>query len=147
MAATVTAFIFYNKFKEQLGLGQVALNGTDFVGQLLTSASNLTDQAISTLGSVTGTATGDNGTQAVANATFTAVSGAPSSSYAWDFDALVFTASTNTWTVKYLLIYQSLGVGTGLPVGYWQLVAADTEVTDGNTVTVTPNTTVFTMSG
>ena len=147
MAATVTAFIFYNKFKQQIGLGQVALNGADFVGQLLTSASNLTDQAMSTLSSITGTATGDNGTKALANATFTALSAAPSSTFVWDFDALVFTASTNTWTVKYLLIYQSLGVGTGLPVGYWQLVAADTEVTDGNTITVTPNTYAFSMSG
>lgn len=148
MAATVTAFIFYNKFKEQVGAGAVNLGAaTTFYAQLLTSASNCTDQAISTLSSVTGTATGDNGQKVLANNVWTALSAAPSSTQVWDWDAVVFTASTNTWTVKFCQVYMSIGVGTGLPIGYWQLVAADTEVTDGNTVTVTPNTNVFSMSG
>jgi hypothetical protein len=82
----------------------------------------------------------------LANLTWTALSAAPSSQFVWDSDALVWTAS-GTMTVKFAVFYMSLGAGTGLPIGFIQLVASDTEVTAGNTVTLTPNTYWFSMSG
>lgn len=150
MAATVTAFIFYHRFKQRLGAADCNMGAANFYMQLLTSATNCTDETLSTLASVTGTAGGLNAPQARAltNVQWTALSAAPSSTYVFTFDPLVFTASTNTWTVKFAQIYMSGAVlGSNILVGHWQLVAADTEVTDGNTVTVTPNTYAFSMSG
>lgn len=151
MVATVNSFTFYNKFKEQLGKKQVDLSLTaTFYAQLLGSASNCTDATLSTLGSVTGTVggTGYNGAQALQNVTYTAASAADAGTWLWDFDAIVFTASGGVISgVKYLQIYMSLGAGTGLPVGYWQLVTAATDVTENNTVTLTPNTYAFSLSG
>ena len=150
MAATVTAFRAYNRFKDRLGRGDVNLTAANFYGQLLTSASNCADLTLSTLASVTGTAAGANtpNGRALANVNWSAASAAPSEGYTFTFDAIVFTASTNTWTVKFMQVYMSGAVlGSNILVGYWQLVAADTEVTDGNTVTVTPNTNAFKLSG
>lgn len=151
MVATVNSFTFYNKFKQQLGLGAINLSAaTTFYAQLLSSASNVADATLSTLASVTGTCTGSGykGTKALTNVVWTAASAADAGTYRWDFDAIVFTASTGPISnVKYCQIYQSLGAGTGLPVGYWQLVTAETEVTENNTVTITPNTYCFSMSG
>lgn len=150
MTATTTAFIFFNKFKDQLGKGAVDLSAaTTFYATLYHSGANLsTDVQISTLTSITGTVIGAavSARRVLANLTWTALSAAPSSQFVWDSDALVWTAS-GTMTVKFAVFYMSLGAGTGLPIGFIQLVASDTEVTAGNTVTLTPNTYWFSMSG
>lgn len=150
MVATVNSFTFYNKVKEQLGLGNLNLSGADFLAQLLNSASNVADATLSTIASVTGTCTGSGyqGKKALSNVVWTAASASNAGEWRWDFDAIVFTAQTGPIAdVKYCQIYQSLGAGTGLPIGYWQLVTAETEVTENNTVTITPNTYVFSLSG
>lgn len=150
MAATVTGFVFFNKFKQQLMSGAVDLTTAGkYRCELHSSVANLsTDAQLSTWSSITGTTNGVVGSAArsLANLAATALSGAPSSGFAWDSDALVWTASA-TMTVKYAVFVMSLGAGTGLPVGYIQLVATDQEVTAGNTVTLTPNPYWFKLSG
>lgn len=150
MAATTTAFIFFNKFKQELGNGNVNLGAaTSFWAELHHSGSNLsTDTQLSTWTSITGTTSGIEGSAArqLANNAWSALSAAPSSQFTWASDAIVWTASA-TATVKFAVFVLSLGVGTGLPIGFIQLVAADQEVTAGNTVTLTPNTYWFRMSG
>ena len=139
MAATITAFIFFQKFKEQIGLGNIDLTSADTIKcSLHHSGCNVsTDLQISTIASVTGTASngGGNFPATLANVEWTSKSAAPGSVFAFDSDAIVITASGGTMTVKFAVFYYS-GV---CPIGYIQLTNSDTEVTDGNTVTITPN--------
>ena len=141
MAATVTAWIFFQKFKDQLGRAAVDLSAANTINcTLFHSGTNVsTDLQVSTISSVTGTA-GAQGPQPyqLANVEWTTGSAAPGSVYRFKSDAVVITASGGTMTVKFAVFWYSLGAGTGLPMGYIQLTNSDTEVTDGNTVTITP---------
>ncbi len=150
MAATNTAFIFFQNFVKRLGDGEIDLSGpaNRFYAQLHSSTAALaptSDQSAMT--SVVGTALGasTSSRRFLANTHWTALSAAETSAWVWDSDALVWTASA-TMTVKFAAFFMSAGVGTGYPIGYLGLVAADTEVTAGNTVTLTPNTYWFSMS-
>lgn len=150
MTATNTAFIFFQGFVKRLGDGDIDLSGpaNRFYAQLHSSAAGLSAGATpDTLASVIGTAAGasTSARRFLQNTHFTALSGAPTSAWVWDSDALVWTASA-TMTVKFAVFFMSLGAATAIPIGYLGLVAADTEVTAGNTVTLTPNTFWFSLS-
>lgn len=151
MAATNTSFIFFKSFMKRLGDGDIDLSGpaNRFYAQLHSSAANLSAGTdASTLASVAGSSQGPSTSirRYLANTHFTALSAeASGSAFVWDSDALVWTASA-TMTVKFAVFFMSAGAGTAYPIGYLGLVAADTEVTTGNTVTLTPNTYWFSMS-
>jgi len=152
MAATTTGFIFFNKFKKELGDGNVNLgNATTYNVELHSSGSNVsTDLQISTWTSITGTTNGVEGSASrqMANNAWSALSADPSSQFTWKSDAIIWTATSDAnMTVKFAVFVMSLGAGTGLPIGFIQLVANDQVVTAGNTVTLTPNTYWFRMSG
>ena len=152
MTATNTAFIFFNSFKQRLGAGDINLGNataSTFFAQLHHSGAGLSaDFDASTLGSVLGTVGGAEGSarRYLANVVWTALSGAPTSQHVWDSDALVWTAS-GTMTTKFATFWMSVAAGSAYPIGYIGLVAGDTEVTAGNTVTLTPNTYWFRLSG
>ena len=150
MVATNTSFVFFQSFVKRLGDGAIDLSGpaNRFYAQLHSSAANLSAGTdASTLASVAGSAAGAAGSvrRFLANTKFTALSAAETSAWVWDSDALVWTASA-TMTVKFAVFFMSAGAGTAYPVGYLGLVAADTEVTSGNTVALTPNPYWFSMS-
>jgi hypothetical protein len=150
MTATNTAFIFFQNFVKRLGDGEIDLSGpaNRFYAQLHSSAAGLTPAAdMSAMTSVTGTSSGisTSSRRFLANTHWTALSAAETSAWVWDSDALVWTAS-GTMTVKFAVFFMSAGAGTGYPIGYIGLTAGDTEVTAGNTVTLTPNTYWFSMS-
>ncbi len=150
MTATNTAFVFFQGFMKKLGDGIIDLSGpaNHFFAQLHSSAAGLSagsDPLL--LASVIGTTSGitTSSRRFLANCHFTALSGAPLSAVVWDSDALVWTAS-GTMTVKFAVFFMSLAADSALPMGYIGLVAADTEVTAGNTVTLTPNPYWFSIS-
>ncbi len=153
MAATNTAFIFFQSFVKRLGDGLIDLSCTAtgvtrFFAKLHSSAANLTPATdASTISSIAGEVVGATGSarRFLQNTHWTALSAAEVSAWVWDSDALVWTAST-TMTVKFAVFYMSVTANSGYPIGYLGLVAADTEVTAGNTVTLTPNTYWFSMS-
>lgn len=150
MAATNTAFIFFQNFLKRLGDGEIDLSGpaNHFFAQLHHSGANLsTGSDFSTLGSVGGSVDGATGSirRYLANVVWTALSASPSSAFVWDSDALVWTAS-GTMTTKFAVFFMSVAATSAYPIGYIGLVAADSEVTAGNTVTLTPNTYWFSMS-
>lgn len=149
MAATITGFVAFSNFMRQLGSGQVDLTSANTFRCILHhSGANLSsDTQLSTLTSIAGTTNGAEGSasRALANVAHSAISAAPISSFSWNSDALVWTASA-TMTVKFAVFYKSLTANSGLPMGYVQLVANDTEITAGQTVTLTPNPRWFTFS-
>ena len=150
MAATNTAFIFFQSFVKRLGDGAIDLSGpaNRFYAVLHSSAANLSAGTdASTVSSIAGTTSGisTSARRFLANTHFTALSAAETSAWVWDSDALVWTAS-GTMTVKFAVFFMSVAANTGYPVGYLGLVAADTEVTAGNTVTLTPNPYWFSLS-
>jgi hypothetical protein len=49
-------------------------------------------------------------------------------------------------TTKFAVFFMSVAADSAYPIGYIGLVGADSEVTAGNTVTLTPNTYWFSMS-
>jgi hypothetical protein len=153
MAATNTAFIFFQSFVKRLGDNLIDLSAsaaipTRFFAKLHSSTAGLTPATdASTITSITGEVLAILGSNRrfLTNCTWTALSAPEVSAFVWDSDQLVFTAS-NTATVKFCVFYMSTGANTGYPIGYIGLVAADTEVTSGNTITITPNTYWFSMS-
>ncbi len=152
MAATNTAFIFFNSFKRKLGEGSVNLGAANtFLAALHSSAGQCSANSdFSTYASIPGTCLGLAGSarRTLANVVWTNLSASPSSQFAWDSDAVVWTVSTGaSATVKFAVFYMSTGAADGIPVGYIGLVAAEQTVNGGNTVTLTPNTYWFRMSG
>lgn len=150
MTATNTSFIFFQNFVKRLGDGDIDLSGpaSRFYAQLHHSGAGLSAGFDATvLGDVTGSIAGATGSvrRFLTNCHFTALSGAETSAWVWDSDALVWTASA-TMTVRYAVFFMSVAAGSAYPVGYIGLVASDTEVTAGNTVTLTPNPYWFSLS-
>lgn len=150
MPATTSSFILFQGFVKRLGDGDIDLSGpaNRFYAQLHSSAANLSagaDPAI--LSSVVGSVNGAAGSirRFLANTHFTALSGAETTGWAWDSDALVWTASA-AMTARYAVFFMSVAAGSAYPIGYLELVAADTTVAIGNTVTLTPNLYWFRMS-
>jgi hypothetical protein len=150
VTATNTAFIFFQSFVKRLGDGDIDLSGpaNHFFAQLHHSGANLTPASDpSILSDVAGSVDGAAGSirRYLANAAWTALSAAETSAFVWDSDALVWTAS-GTMTTKFAVFFMSVAATSAYPIGYIGLVAADSEVTAGNTVTLTPNTYWFSMS-
>ena len=125
--------------------GTIDLDTHLFRMHLYVSGSNITDLGHSARGSITNELTGHaNYTQSGLTMTgqTLALSG---STLKWDISDFVLTASGTAWTdVKHALIATS----DGIPVCYSELSSAGFNVADGNSLTITMNTSgIFELTG
>jgi hypothetical protein len=139
MAAT--AWSFFNSFREYLGNGQFDLDGTgvNFFMALHTSAAsaNVVNVALSTQASLANEVANGNGyaTGGLSVSARTWASAA-TNKYRFDSTAVVWTATGgDVNNVKYAVIYQS----GGKLVCYSKLTTSQFNLTQNNTLTVTPS--------
>lgn len=135
MAAS--AWVFYNKAKEYIGDGTIDLDTDVFKLALFTSASNAATATLSTYGSLTNQVTSANGYALTGKSLVpTWATGASASEMRWDATAVIWTASGGTISaVKYAVVH----VSGGQILCYSQLSTSAFDVTDTNTLTVTPS--------
>ena len=140
----VGAWTFYNKFRKNIGAGNVNLLGTMKMA-LYTSASNAATATLSTKGSVTSEVTGANGYAtggAALAATVTWTAGASAGQ-------LRFNAGTQSWkasggtipNIKFAVIWASAATPGAKLVCYSQLSTAQFTLSANNTISITPSAT------
>lgn len=152
MAAS--AWVLYNLAKQKLGDGTHVLDTDVFRLGLYTSASNAATVTLSTRGSVTGEVVNANGYLTGGQTLGSVTWGAGASAGVRQFDsaAEVFTASGGTiLNAKHAVIYNnSKGASAGLRplLCTSQLSTAEFDLTDTNTLTITPDVTngIFEMT-
>jgi hypothetical protein len=142
------AWTFYNEFKRMIGDGTLDMDTDIFKMALFTSASNATVATLSTKASITNEVANANGylTGGKSVTAITWATGASAGEYRWDATADVWSASGGSISiVRIAVIYQS----NGQLVAYSELSTAQFSITDGNTLTVTPNATngIFELNG
>lgn len=132
------AWKFYNSAKKYLMNGTIDLDGDNFRMTLHTTATNVTDATLSSKGSLGSEVTEANGYSSsgkqLSGVTWTA--GASASEFRFDATALIWTASGGTIaSVKLAAIWAS----GGQLLCYASLSSGAFDITDGNTLTVTPS--------
>ena len=149
-----TAWTVYNKAKKKIGNGTITLGAGVFKMQLHRSASNASTATISLVASITNeiSATGGyaTGGRNIGPTTGKWDTGASVGQYKFYYTTLglVFTASSaNLTNVKFAVIRNSVGAGTGHVLCWSRLSTSQFSITAGNTLTVTPAATgVFTLA-
>jgi hypothetical protein len=152
MAASV--WTYYNKFRKNLGIGNIGLLTPNVRMALFTSASNVATATLSTYGSLTSEVTQANGYTAgggakglLAGRTWTAGASAGSMRFSYT-PAIVWTAGGGPISnVKFAVLYLS-GASAGLKklICYSQLSTAQFSVTVGNILSIGGATGVFSLT-
>jgi len=146
MAAT--AFEFYNKFKDELGKGNVDLSGstTTFSMVLANSASNAGDATLASYASLTNELATDNGYTAGGKAlTVNWSVKTTTSTFSYTFATVVFTAAAASAmaNVKFAVVRTNT---SSILVMYSQLSTAELTVPAGNELHIYPNTVAFELN-
>lgn len=142
MAAS--AWKVYNEAKKYLVNGGVDLDTAAIRVKLVKglSAAAVSDFTQSTFASC-GTAIVLSGTTTVRTPANISVRMSDTSSAVFDFDALVLTISAATTSVQYAVI----GVSNSYAIAWSKLSTAAFSIGAGGTVTITPNTYIFKITG
>jgi len=140
MAAT--AWSLYNDFKNYVGKGGIVLSGGVFRMALFRGSSNVSTFTLSTYASLTSEVTTGNGyvTGGQSLSAHTWAQGTSAKVQRFDATANIFSASGAAHSaIQFAVIYQS----GGLLVAWSKLSTSPFDVTDGNTLTVTPSGTGY----
>ena len=132
------AWKFYNSAKEYIGDGTIDLDTDSFRMTLHTTATNVADATLSSYGSLDNQVIEGNGYSSSGKAlnAVTWATGASASERRFDCTVLVWTASGGTIaSVKLAAIWAS----GGQLLCYASLSSGAFNITDGNTLTVTPS--------
>lgn len=140
------AWAFYNDFRRDMGSAVHNLGSDGHRWALFTSASNAATATLSLYSELTNEVASANGyTQggkALAGSTWAV--GASAAQYRFDTTLQVWTASGgNISAVKFVVQYKSVSAGGGPLICRSQLSTAQFSISNGNTLTITPNTYVF----
>jgi len=143
MAAS--AFEFFNGFKNELGKGNVPLDGTgvQFRIMLFTSAAGLTANTFSAIGSVPGSVT--TGGVTFRDLTVNWSVRAATSTFAWSFATVIWTiaAASAATNMRYAVIYMQ----TASTLICWsELSTVEFTVAAGNNYVIEPNPIAFTLN-
>lgn len=143
------AWSIYNKFKEYVMDNTIDIDGDTFMMALYTSASNAATTTLSIRSEITNEVSSANGyTQGGKSITaITWATGASASEMRFDGTSTIWSASGgNISNVKFAVIYdKTTGASAGVQkiVQVSQLSTAQFNVTDGNTLTITPSANGF----
>lgn len=147
MAAS--AWQFYNEAKGKMGSAEWTFASNGFRMALFLSNSNATTRTLSLYSELTNeVASANNYTQGgklLSGNTW--ATGASAGEYRFDTTAKIWTASGgNISGIKYAVIYKSASAGGGPLLLASTLTSSPFSISDTNTLTVTPNTYVFSLA-
>lgn len=151
----VAAWAFYDQFKRFMGDNTIDMDGATFDLHLFRGSSNASTKTLSTLSQLTSQVTSANGySQSGKAMTVTWSTGVSTGEMRFDATSVVWSASGGSISaIQFAVIVARTGAsgkdGTNKIVAWSKLSTGVFSISDGNTLTITPNATngIFELNG